>query len=152
VDEDGKPTVDPRRIVEGGWILPIGGYKGFGITMVLEILAGVLTGGALGTELRELYGIPDKSQRLGHFALVIDPEAFMSRKEFEDRMAFYLVMIKGSERAPGVDEIIVAGEPEQRRYSERLKTGVPIEPKVLASLEALATELGVDAGLGGVSS
>jgi LDH2 family malate/lactate/ureidoglycolate dehydrogenase len=150
VDANGHPTTDPKKIIGGGWILPIGGYKGFGITMVLEILAGVLTGGALGTELRELYGIPDKSQGLGHFALVIDPEAFMSRKEFEDRMVFYLAMIKGSERAPGVDEIIIAGEPEQRRYSERLKTGVPIDAKVLASLETLALELGVDADLGGV--
>ncbi|WP_460452218.1 Ldh family oxidoreductase [Alsobacter sp. SYSU BS001988] len=143
VDEDGKPTVDPRRIIEGGWILPIGGYKGFGITMALEILAGVLTGGPLGAEIKELYGAPQECQGLGHFALILDPEAFMPRKAFETRMAAYLAMIKASERAPGVEEIIVAGEPEQRRHAERLKTGIPLEAKVLASLRALATELGV---------
>jgi LDH2 family malate/lactate/ureidoglycolate dehydrogenase len=142
VDADGKPTTDPRKIIDGGWILPIGGYKGFGITMMLEILAGVLTGGAVGTQLQELYGAPSKPQGLGHFVLVIDPGAFMSHAEFQNRMAFYLAMIKASERAPGVDEIIVAGEPEQRRYAERLKDGVPLEAKVLASLERLASELG----------
>ena len=143
VDADGQPTVDPRKIIEGGWILPIGGYKGFGITMALEILAGVLTGGPLGAEIRELYGAPGSSQGLGHFALVLDPGAFMLRRDFEERMATYLAMIKGSEHAPGVEEIIVAGEPEQRRHAERLKTGIPMEAKVLASLGVLARDLRV---------
>ncbi|PSC03842.1 hypothetical protein SLNSH_17180 [Alsobacter soli] len=152
VDGDGKPTVDPRKIIDGGWILPIGGYKGFGITMALEILAGVLTGGALGAEIRELYGAPGQGQGLGHFALVLDPGAFMPREAFEERMAAYLGMIKASERAPGVEEIIVAGEPEQRRHAERLKTGIPIEGKVLASIRALAAELGTDDLLGEIAA
>ncbi|MDB5362808.1 MAG: hypothetical protein JWO51_4105 [Rhodospirillales bacterium] len=151
VDADGKPTTDPGKIINGGWILPIGGYKGFGITMMLEILAGVLTGGALGRELRELYGVPDRSQSLGHFALVIDPGVFMDRSLFEERMAFYLDMIKSSERAPGVDEIIVAGEPEQRRHLRALADGVPIEPSVLTKLETLAAEIGVTVNLPGAA-
>lgn len=149
VDSGGNPTTDPRKIIEGGWILPIGGYKGFGITMVLEILAGVLTGGALGQDICELYGTPESPQALGHFALVIDPDAFMPRAVFEERMAIYVEMIKVSERAPGITEIIVAGEPEARRHAEALRSGVPIERSVLDKLEALAVELGVLAGLGG---
>ena len=81
--------------------MPIGGC-GFGITMMLEILAGVLTGGAVGTQLQELYGAPSQYQELGHLVLVIDPESFMSRAVFQDRMAFYIIdMIKASERARG---------------------------------------------------
>jgi LDH2 family malate/lactate/ureidoglycolate dehydrogenase len=73
LDAAGQPTTDPKKILDGGRILPIGGYKGFGITMALEILCGVLSGGAVGVQLRELYGVPTLSQKISHFALVIDP-------------------------------------------------------------------------------
>jgi LDH2 family malate/lactate/ureidoglycolate dehydrogenase len=152
LDADGQPTTDPRRILEGGRILPIGGYKGFGITMVLEILCGVLTGGAVGVGLRELYNTPTLAQKIGHFALVIDPAAFTSRDAFLTGMAAYLEMIKSSERVPGVDEIIVAGEPEERRYAAAIAHGVPLEGKVLAALETLAADLGVTTGLAGFVS
>lgn len=143
LDAEGQPTTDPRKILDGGRILPIGGYKGFGLTMVLEILCGVLTGGAVGTGLRELYNAPELAQKIGHFALVIDPAAFTGRDLFLANMAAYLDMIKSSDRMPGVDEIIIAGEPEEQRFRERLATGIPLEPKVIVAMEELAGKLGI---------
>lgn len=139
VDSTGAPTTDPQAILDGGWILPIGGHKGFGITMFLEILAGILTGGPFGAAIRDLHGTtPELSQELGHFAIAIDPEAFMPRERFKQRMDDYLRSIKASERAPGVEEILIPGEPEYRREQARRAQGVPLSRAVLDELNRLA--------------
>jgi LDH2 family malate/lactate/ureidoglycolate dehydrogenase/quinol monooxygenase YgiN len=143
VDRDARPTDDPARVLDGGWILPIGGHKGFGITLFLEILSGVLTGARVGSEIRDLYSAPrNQSQGLGHFCIAIDPSAFMLLDEFKARMDAMIGMIRSSKLAPGVRRMIIPGEPEVEAKRQRCIDGIPLATGVLDQLNALARELG----------
>jgi LDH2 family malate/lactate/ureidoglycolate dehydrogenase/quinol monooxygenase YgiN len=143
VDRDARPTDDPARVLDGGWILPIGGHKGFGITLFLEILSGVLTGARVGSEIRDLYNAPrSQSQGLGHFCIAIDPAAFMPLNEFKARMDAMIRMIRSSKLAPGVERMVIPGEPEVEAKRQRSVDGIPLATGVLDQLNALARELG----------
>jgi LDH2 family malate/lactate/ureidoglycolate dehydrogenase/quinol monooxygenase YgiN len=143
VDRDARPTDDPARVLDGGWILPIGGHKGFGITMFLEILSGVLTGARIGSEIRDLYNAPrSEPQGLGHFLIAIDPAAFMPLEEFKSRMDGMIRMVKSSKLAPGVTRMIIPGEPEIEAKRRRSVEGIPLATTVLDQLNALAQKLG----------
>jgi LDH2 family malate/lactate/ureidoglycolate dehydrogenase/quinol monooxygenase YgiN len=143
VDRDARPTDDPARVLDGGWILPIGGHKGFGITLFLEILSGVLTGARVGSEIRDLYNAPrNQSQGLGHFCIAIDPAAFMPLDEFKARMDAMIRMIRSSKLAPGVERMVIPGEPEVEAKRRRSVDGIPLATGVLDQLNALARELG----------
>jgi LDH2 family malate/lactate/ureidoglycolate dehydrogenase/quinol monooxygenase YgiN len=143
VDRDARPTDDPSRVLDGGWILPIGGHKGFGITLFLEILSGVLTGARVGSEIRDLYNAPrDHPQGLGHFCIAIDPSAFMPLHQFKARMNAMLRMIRSSKLAPGVERMVIPGEPELEAKRQRSVDGIPLAIGVLEQLNALARDLG----------
>ena len=134
---------DPARVLDGGWILPIGGHKGFGITIFLEILSGVLTGARIGSEIRDLYNAPrSEPQGLGHFCIAIDPAAFMPLEQFKARMDEMIRMVKSSKLAPGVTRMIIPGEPEIEAKRRRIAEGIPLATTVLDQLNALARELG----------
>src|SRR5690606_19244550 len=86
VDAEGRPTRDPEWVRKGGWILPIGGHKGWGLILACEILSGLLTGGAFGQELTNLYDDLDRPQRNGHFVIAINIAAFTDVAAFKERM------------------------------------------------------------------
>ena len=143
VDKEGRPTEDPKRVLEGGWILPIGAHKGFGITMFIEILSGVLTGASVGSQIRDLYNAPrDVPQGLGHFCIAIDPAAFMPLDSFKSRMDEMIGMVKASKLAPGVARMVIPGEPETESKARRLRDGIPLSESLLTELNALARSLG----------
>ena len=143
VDKNGTPTDDPQQVLDGGWPLPIGGYKGFGLTCVLEILAGVLTGGALNDAIGNLFTAPaEVPQGLGHFVMAIDVSAFMPADQFKERLDTYITMFKASELQPGIDEVTFPGEPEFRREVERRANGIPLSTNLIARLNAYARDVG----------
>ena len=143
VDKEGRATEDPKRVLEGGWILPIGAHKGFGITMFIEILSGVLTGASVGSHIRDLYNAPrDVPQGLGHFCIAIDPAAFMPLERFKSRMDEMISMVKASKLAPGVARMVIPGEPETESKARRLREGIPLSESLLTELNALARSVG----------
>ncbi|HZP79026.1 MAG TPA: Ldh family oxidoreductase [Pseudolabrys sp.] len=143
VDRNAQPTDDPAKVLDGGWILPIGGHKGFGITMFVEIISGVLTGALIGSAIRDLYNAPrDLPQGLGHFCIAIDPGAFMPVEQFKRRMDEMIRMIKRSELAPGTERMIIPGQFEFEKERERRVRGIPLARKLVEQLRALAAELG----------
>jgi LDH2 family malate/lactate/ureidoglycolate dehydrogenase len=143
VDRDARPTDDPMRVLDGGWILPIGGHKGFGITLFLEILSGVLTGARVGSEIRDLYNAPrNQPQGLGHFCIAIDPTAFMPLDEFKARMDAMIGMIRSSTLAPGTERMVIPGEPEMEARRRRSVDGIPLATSLLDQLNKLARSLG----------
>jgi LDH2 family malate/lactate/ureidoglycolate dehydrogenase len=144
VDAEGRPTNDAEHIRQGGWILPIGGYKGWGLITVMEVLAGVLTGGPLGRDIVELYADTGKAQKIGHFLIAIDVGAFMEPDVFRSRMDGYIRMLKSSEPANGTAGVIIPGEPEFRKAKEQRLNGLKITCKVVDEVLALAEELGVE--------
>ena len=143
IDSKGRPTTDPKKGLEGA-LSPFGGVKGYGLALVLEVLAGPLAGAAAGKEVVGTLEPVDGFSTKGDFMIAIDPEAFGSADEFKARVQRFVTQLKESRKAPGVKEILVPGEPEFRIRERRVHEGIPIADEVWAELEQLAKELGVD--------
>jgi LDH2 family malate/lactate/ureidoglycolate dehydrogenase len=143
LDKAGEPTTDPKEYLNGGLILPVGGehaaHKGFGLALVVDALAGVLTGAQFGRSA----GISDGKE--GQFFLAIDPEVFQPREQFLQRMDEQIDQVKAGERLSGVDEILVPGERGQRRRRELLAQGtVPLGEITWQTMDKVCGELGVE--------
>lgn len=142
VDADGAATTDPGAAAAG---VPLGGYKGYALALMVEVLCGVLAGAAVGRDVGRLYGADAEGQRAGHFLLALDPERLVGRERFETLLAGLLSDVRSVPVAPGADEVLVPGEPEARARAERERDGVPVEPELWGTLRALGDQLGVSA-------
>jgi LDH2 family malate/lactate/ureidoglycolate dehydrogenase len=143
VDSNGTPTTDPSWINNGGWILPIGGHKGWGLIFMCEILCGILTGGGFGRELTNLYGDLNQGQGNGHFVIAINISAFIEPEFFKKRMDECIREMKASELMPGVSEILMPGEIEFRREMKQQIEGVTLTRSVLDEVITTANILGL---------
>jgi ureidoglycolate dehydrogenase (NAD+) len=144
VDDQGQPTDDPKAIVEGGSIQPMGGHKGYGLSMVIDVLTGVLTGGEFLTSVRGLYRSPEKSQGVAHLFAALRIESFMRLSEFKQRMDVMISALKQCPRAPGIERIYVPGEIEDETERQRFRDGISISPALAEELKTLAWELKVE--------
>jgi ureidoglycolate dehydrogenase (NAD+) len=140
VDERGAPTTDPGAVHAG---VPLGGYKGYALALMVEILTGVLAGAGIRSGVGELYGEPPQPLDTGHFFLALDPERTVGRDAFAATLQTLLNDLRASPTGPGFDEVLAPGDPEARAHAERARTGVPIEPALWETLRALGDELGV---------
>jgi LDH2 family malate/lactate/ureidoglycolate dehydrogenase len=143
MDAEGVPTTNTEAAYSG-LVMPLGGYKGYGLAMMVEILTAVLGGGAMSTELGGIR-FTDRPVRVSHAYLAIDIRRFLPLEEFNTRIAKLVGMMKSSAPATGYDEILVAGEPEKRIEQERLATGIPILEGNWRDLLEAAERLGVSA-------
>jgi len=140
VDEHGRSTTDPAKVRAG---VPLGGYKGYALALLVEILSGVLAGAGVRHAAGELYGPASTPQDVGHFFLVLDPERTVGRAHFATVLEGMLDELRATPPAPGHDEVLVPGDPEARAHAERSRTGIPIAPGLWEMLRALGEELGV---------
>jgi len=142
LDAKGQPTTDPAAALAGLYV-PIGGHRGFGLALMWEVLTGVLSGGAFfGPEV----GAPDvydRRQGVSHFFLALDPTVSMPYEVFVDRVDRLIDDVHASPPASGVAAIYVPGERGQRISEQRQRDGIPIAAKRLATLRALADDVGV---------
>jgi LDH2 family malate/lactate/ureidoglycolate dehydrogenase len=143
LDEAGRPTTDPAAALKGV-VLPIAGPKGAGLSMLMDILCGVLTGAAFAGEVGDQYKRFDRPQGVGHFMLAIRPDLFMPAGDFAARMRHLVAEVKDNPRAEGFDEILMPGEPESRTEADRQANGIPYRRDDLAPLLELAGEHGLD--------
>ncbi len=144
LDKDGQPTTDPRSALDGSG-LPIAGHKGYGLAMVMETLAGVLTtaGFALDHDRETIRG-GQRQHNMGHFLLAIDPSLFMPLDVFTARVDRLIGDMKSSERIAGTKEILVPGEMEMRARRDNLAAGsVPLLPSTLKRLVDYQQEAGL---------
>jgi amino acid adenylation domain-containing protein len=126
LDRFGRPSTDPADLVAGLGV-PIGGHKGYGLTLVMEALAGVLTGAGFCWDHRREPTRPSVAPLdYGHFFMAIDPELFMPVAEFTARVDRMIEQAKGGDRAENVEEILVPGETEMRARTRNLREGVPL--------------------------
>lgn len=145
MDPDGDPTTDPGWYTKGGVLRNLGGeiagYKGFGLSLLVEILTGALTeGGVSNSEeyrSRPFYG------GNGIFMMAIDVGQITELDAFKKRVDDLLSTVRDSPTAPGYEEILIPGEPERLKKEERLKEGIFVEDKTWGDLTVLAEELGV---------
>jgi LDH2 family malate/lactate/ureidoglycolate dehydrogenase len=142
LDKDGRPTTDPSAAL-GGVVLPIGAYKGSGISMMMDIFGGVLTGAAFAGMVGDQYKAFDRAQDVGHFFLAMRPDLFVTEDEFRARMDTLIERCRAVPKAQGFDEILIAGEPEARLEARHRRTGIPYSPADIAPLDEEAAKAGV---------
>jgi LDH2 family malate/lactate/ureidoglycolate dehydrogenase len=140
-DLDGSDTTDPEVGLKGS-IVPIAEHKGYGLTLFIEILAGLLGGAPYFGIEREHIKQHMHSKGIGHFFMVIDPSRFMPLADFKAAVAHMVTGIKNSPRMPGVKEILVPGELEYRRRNASLERGIPLANAAVDKLRELAHNCG----------
>src|SRR5262252_6203697 len=137
-----EPLTDPKRSNEGV-LLPIGGYKGAGLAIMLGLLGGVLNGAAFGKDVVD-FNADDKTEtNTGHFILAIDIARFIPLAAFTAEVDRHLRDLRHSKRLPGVDVIRLPGERRRQCRVERERDGVPLADALVAQLDKLAAELKV---------
>ena len=139
LDKDGKPTTDAVAAYEGS-MLPIGGYKGYGLSVIVALLTGGLTGGAIGSELKGFFDLPCNN---AHLVGAIRIDSFMPAAKFRARVDWYVRELKQSRRAEGIKRIYVPGEIEYETAQRQLREGITLRPVVEQEVIALAHRLGV---------
>ena len=141
--KNGRTLTDHRRLGEG-LLLPIGGYKGYGLALIFGLLAGTLNRAAFGREVVD-FNADDKSwTNTGQAIVAIDVSRFQSVEEFKRSIDFVIRDIKASRKLAGVREIRLPGEQSHQLWIERSRDGIPLRQPVLAKLRALAEELGIE--------
>ena len=143
VDRDGKPLTDPLRAAEG-FLLPIGGPKGFGLALVFGLLAGTLNGAAFGRDVVDFNADSTSVTNTGQFVVALNLEAFGDPAEFRARVDTVIRDMKSSPLMPGFNEIRMPGERSQALRDERLRIGIPLPPALRAELRRVAGDLGID--------
>ncbi len=144
LDAQGEPTTDPKAAL-GGVVLPIGGYKGSGLSMLMDIFGGVISGAGFGGEVADQYKVFDRSQDVGHFFLAMRANLFVPESDYRARMDMLVQRVRNCPKAAGFDEILIPGEPETRHEEERRRTGIPYSAGEIASLQEEAVKAGVPA-------
>ncbi|GAB4185917.1 MAG: Ldh family oxidoreductase [Thalassobaculales bacterium] len=142
LDVDGAPTTDAARAFEGV-CLPFGGAKGAALAMMMELLAGVLTGASFAGRVKSLYFDQSAPQNVGHLFIALRRDLFLPAEAFDARMAEFTARTKALPRAQGFTEILIPGEPEARSDARHRRTGIPLGAEVLAELAQEAAAAGV---------
>ena len=137
-DADGTPTTDPAEALNG-LILPMAGPKGYVISFMMDVLAGVLTGSAFGDAVAGPYD-PDRRSGAGHLLITIDVDSMMERVEYVRRIESLVRQTRNGALAPWAEEILVPGELEDRNHRARSAQGISLAPATWAGLAALAEQ------------
>jgi LDH2 family malate/lactate/ureidoglycolate dehydrogenase len=141
VDAQGSPTTDPAAAIKG-MLLPAAGPKGFGLAFIIDLLCGGLSDGAVGAEVRPLYGDPADSYRCAHFFLAIHAGHFPVADHFAERVRDQAARVSASKRGAGVDRVYAPGE--LRSVMRQRSGGVcRLDPQTIKSLVATASSVGV---------
>jgi len=142
IDRQGRPLTDPKRADEG-FLLPIGDYKGYGLALIVGLLAGTLNGAAMGKDVidfnRDAAGVTNTGQAI----VAIDIGAFGDPRAFKAAVDTVIRDLRGSTRMPGVDRIWMPGEQSNARRAEYSHSGIPVAPALVGILRGLAAELGI---------
>jgi len=142
MDRLGQPLLDPKRSEEG-FLLPIGGYKGYGLALVVGLLAGTLNGAAMGKDVidinQDVHSVTDTGQAIA----IIDPAAFGEVSHFKQQVDVLIRDIRNSERIPGVDRIWLPGEQSHTRRATYLREGIPLPGALMQALDRLSEQLKV---------
>ena len=139
---DGGPITDPERSAEG-LLLPIGGYKGSGLALVLGLLAGTLNGASFGRDVVDFNADEKSAGDTGHFIIALDIARFTPLASFAAEVDRHLRDLRASRTLPGFDAIRLPGEERRRRRADRVANGVPVLAELIVQLDRLAGELGL---------
>ncbi len=144
IDRQGRPLTDPTRSGEG-FLLPIGGPKGYGLSLIFGILAGTLNGASFGRNVVDFNADSESVTNTGQFVIALDIKAFTDVAKFKQEIDEVWEQMKSSALLPGYDEIRLPGERLAAITRQRSDHGIPVAPALRKRLDELANELGVAA-------
>ena len=144
IGRDGKPITDSSRIKDGV-LNPIGGHKGYALSLIVGILAATLSGAQMGVDVEGMGD--DEYQRTavnnGHFIIVVDPARFGDAAAFGARVAEVAETMRDATPMPGVDSVRVPGDGRAASIADATENGVPVHAALLDNLNNLADDLGI---------
>jgi len=139
---DGAPTTDPVEALKG-FVLPVGGPKGYALTLGIGLLSTMLSGAYFGSEVTHMYEQTTTPQNVGHLFGVLPIAAFEDLDHYYARMSKAVADIQGTKRAPGVERIYLPGEREHLALVERRRSGIPLNAAVFDELNELGAKYGL---------
>ncbi len=142
IDRSGKPLLDPKR-AEEGFLLPIGGYKGYGLALIVGLLAGTLNGAALGRDVLDFNKNFTDTTNTGQAVAMIDIRAFGDVAAFKQSVDALVRDLRNSERMPGVERIWMPGEQSHAKRIANARDGIQLGAALRKTLAGVATELGI---------
>jgi len=142
VARDGQPLTDPSRRDEG-FLLPIGGAKGYGLALAVGLLAGTLNGAALGRDVVEFSKETAKPTNTGQFIAAISVASFGDVEAFKSRADAVFQQLRDSAPLPGTTEVRIPGQNRNATCRERLSQGIPLHPNLVETLSGIAHELDI---------
>lgn len=134
-DERGQVTRDPNKAKS---LLPLGGYKGYALGMMVDVFCSMLTGMTFGPKVKKMTPVDGQKQKIGHFFLAIDISKFTSVVTFRRRTKEMADQIRRMKPARDQKVILVAGDPEKSTYKKRVKSGIPLTFSEITSFNKLA--------------
>jgi ureidoglycolate dehydrogenase (NAD+) len=141
-DRGGHPTTDPRAALDG-FMLAIGGHKGYGLALMMDLLAGLLSGANYLTHVRSWLEAPSDPQNLGHFFLLLDSSRLGPQEWLAERMTDFAAIVHDTPPADPNAPVLLPGEIEMRKFRRAEKEGIMLERKVLDELRARAARVAV---------
>lgn len=144
IDKNGNPTNDPSEYEKGGTLLPFGGYKGYGMAMMVETLAATLSGAAMTKNVHAWNENPEEGGNVGHFFMALDIEKMGDAASYKKRVDDMIDEIKESKKAPGVEKIFYPGEIEMGKLEKCISEGfVEIAEETMESVERVEKSFGL---------
>ncbi len=142
IDFNGQPLLDPKRSEEG-FLLPIGGYKGYGLSLIVGILAGTLNNAAMGRAVIDFNHDDSSVTNTGQAIAIIDPAAFGDTQAFKDRVDQLIGELKASKKMPGVERIWLPGEQSALKCADYTRNGIPISEGLETQLNKVSEQLNI---------
>ena len=136
-DRAGRPTSDPKAALEG-FLLPIGGHKGYGLALVVDLLAGLLSGASYLTHVKSWIDEPEQPQDIGHFYLLFDTARLGSTQWLAQRMADFCEILRSTPPSDPQVRVRVPGDGEVDTMQRHRRDGVELEPGLHEKLDAMA--------------
>lgn len=143
IDDKGMPTTDPRYYGNGGALQPIAAHKGYGLSLLVDILSGLLSGGCVTKDIPSWCFALEKKNEASHAFLVFNISAMQPLEAFKGRMDDYIKYIRQSPKAAGKDKIMLPGEMEWDIKHEAERTSILLPDYVVQSLERLSAATGI---------
>lgn len=154
-DEGGRSTTDSHALKSGGALLPLGSnreggsHKGYALGAIVDILSGVLSGANFGPWVPPFPAYIDvpadqPGKGIGHFFGAMRIDAFSPSQEFKTRMDQWISRFRMAQTMDGYDKVLIPGDPEREIEEQRRRTGIPVDPSVLAELKELTARLKIN--------
>ena len=143
LDSAGRPTRDPAAVLDGGFLVPIAGHKGYGLALSVALLTGLLAGGAFDTDITYPYGDVSIPGNNSFLMIALRVDQLVPLEEYARRMDEVIRLIRSTPTVEGVDRVLLPGQREHETAEERSNAGIPLSSALVEELRGLAASVGV---------